>query len=160
MKRAMVLVLATAVVLSYVGLVGCGGKSVETTQAPGSPSGTSPTTTAPASSLPSAGGLTWNDMPIYSGAGQIQKGSWSIPPAEGDYGRFEWRYYESSDSLEKVAAFYKSQMTAKGWAEQGWMEIQEMNWGMFNKNNENDAAMVWVSTQEGKTTIALWRASK
>jgi hypothetical protein len=99
-------------------------------------------------------------MPVYAGAGQIQKGSWSIPPAEGDYAKFEWRYYESSASLDQVSAFYKSEMPAKGWAEQGWMEVQEMHWGMYNKNNENDAAMVWVTNQEGKTVIAMWRASK
>jgi hypothetical protein len=99
-------------------------------------------------------------MPIYSGVGQIQKGSWSIPPAEGDYSKFEWRYYETNDSLDKVATFYRSQMPAKGWEEKGWMEVQQMNWGMYNKNNEKDAAMVWVNSQEGKTVIALWRATK
>ena len=99
-------------------------------------------------------------MPIYPGVGQIQKGSWSIPPAEGDYSKFEWRYYETNDSLAKVAAFYRSQMPAKGWEEKGWMDVQQMNWGMYDKNNEKDAAMVWVNSQEGKTVIALWRATK
>jgi hypothetical protein len=28
------------------------------------------------------------------------------------------------------------------------------------KNNEKDAAMVWISSEEGQTAIALWRASE
>ncbi len=100
-------------------------------------------------------------MPLYSGAGQIQKGSWSIPPAdESDYSKVEWRYYETNASLVTVSAFYKNQMPAKGWTEKGWMEVQEMHWGLYDKNNENDAAMVWINSQEGKTVIAMWRASK
>jgi hypothetical protein len=118
-------------------------------------------TTEKTTTVSSSGGLTWNDMPIYSGAGQIQKGTWSIPPADdAEYAKFEWRYYESSASQEDVAAYYKSQMPGKGWEEKGWMDMGEVSWSMYNKNNEKDAAMVWISNQEGKTAIALWRASK
>jgi hypothetical protein len=51
-------------------------------------------------------------------------------------------------------------MGDKGWTQAGWMEVQGSAWGSFNKNDENDAAMVWVSSQDGKSVIALWRASK
>ncbi len=160
MKKGISLLLVVIMLIGGVSLIACGekesGTTQEPTQTPSSPSVPSPTQTTPSP----VGGLTWNDMPIYSGAAQIQKGSWAIPPAEGDYSRFEWRYYETNDSLDKVAAFYRSQMPAKGWKEMGWMEVPEMNWGMYNKNDEKDAAMIWVNFQDGKTVVALWRATK
>jgi len=166
--KKILLVLVIVLLLGCLGVSACSAQEETTNQGPTTTSTSSTTTasvttpalvttTAPAAA---AGGLTWNDMPVYSGAGQIQKGSWSIPPAEGDYSKMEWRYYETNDSLDKVASFYKSQMPDKGWEEQGWVEVQEMNWSMYVKNNENDAAMIWVSSQDGKTVIALWRATK
>ncbi|MBA7683058.1 hypothetical protein ES703_91414 [subsurface metagenome] len=99
-------------------------------------------------------------MPVYSGAKQVQKGSWSIPSTEGDYSKVEWRYYESGDSPETIAAFYKTQMPAKGWEEMGWMEVPDMSWGLYSKNNENDAAMVWVALDDGNSVIAMMRATE
>jgi hypothetical protein len=100
-------------------------------------------------------------MPIFGGASQVQKGSWSIPASEdGDYSKMEWRYFETSGSIEEISNFYKKEMGDKGWTQAGWMEVQGSAWGSFNKNDENDAAMVWVSSQDGKSVIALWRASK
>ena len=104
MKKGIPLLLVMILVLGSISFVACGGKENGTTQEPAQTP--SPTQTIPSS----AGGLTWNDMPIYSGASQIQKGSWAIPPAEGDYSKFEWRYYETKDSFDDIAAFYKSQM--------------------------------------------------
>jgi len=160
MKRLVSLSLVVVLILGSVGLVACGGKESEPTQEPTQTP--SPTTTpSPTQTAPSpTGGLTWNDMPIYSGAKQVQKGSWSIPPAEGDYSKVEWRYYESGDNIGNVASFYKGKMPGQGWEEMGWMETPEMNWGMYNKNNEQDAAMVWIGSDDGKTFIALMRASK
>lgn len=130
-------------------------------------SSSNPTTSATQSSAPTtassaSGSLSWNDMPIYGGATEIQKANWSIPPSnDSDYAKMEWRYYEVKASIDEVASFYKQQMPAKGWSEQGWMETPEMNWGMFNRNDEKDAAMVWVSAgDEDKSNIALWRATK
>jgi hypothetical protein len=159
MKKVVSLLLALALLLCCTGLVACGGGGDEstktTTKSTTTSSSTKTTTQASGSSL------SWNDMPIYSGAGQIQKGTWAVPPAEdSDYSKFEWRYYESSAGVETVSAFYKSQMPAKGWTEKGWMEMQEVYWGMYDKNNEKDAALVWIASQEGKTVIAMWRATK
>ena len=160
MKNTIYFLLTVVLLLGCIGLIACGekdgGATQEPAQTPSSPSTSSPTQIAPST----IGGLTWNDMPIYSGASQIQKGSWAIPPAEGDYSKFEWRYYEVKDSLDKIAAFYRSQMPNKGWEEKGWMEVQQMNWGMYTKNDEKDAAMVWINSEEGKTVVALWRGTK
>ena len=105
-------------------------------------------------------GITWDDIPLYSGAKQVQKGSWFIPPAEGDYSKVEWRYYEVSDDKDSVSSFYKKNMPGEGWEEMGWMETPEMSWSIYNKNNEQDAAMIWVSGDNGKTILALMRASQ
>ena len=159
MKKILSLLLVLILVLAGISLVACGGEE-EGENIP-TPS-TSEPTGAPEKepTTPSAGRLTWNDMPVYSGAKQVQKGSWSIPPAEGDYSKMEWRYYETGDNLDAIATFYRAQMPAKGWEEMGWMEVPQMKWGMYNKNNENDAAMVWVASDEGKGIIALMRAAK
>ena len=106
----------------------------------------------------STGGISWNDMPVYSGAKQVQKGSWSIPAAEGDYSKVEWRYYESGDNTETIADFYKTKMPDNGWEEMGWMEVPDMSWGLYSKNNEEDEAMVWVALDDGDTVIAMMRA--
>jgi len=160
LKKLSSLLLALILVVSVISLSACGGgeesNEIQT-----------PSTSEPAkapeketATTPSTESLSWNDMPIYSGAKQVQKGSWSIPPSEGDYSKVEWRYYESGDDLDTIAAFYKSQMPAKGWEEMGWMEVLEMSWGLYNKNDENDTAMVWMALDEGKGIIALMRASK
>lgn len=162
MKRAISLALVLIMMLSCIGLVACGGGEEEvTTPSPPSEPATTPTTTPTEEPTPPASsGLTWNDMPVYSGAGQVQKGSWAIPPAEGEWSKVEWRYYETGGSVSQVGAFYKSQMPGNGWQETMWMETTEMTWGFYNKNNEQDAAMVWIGSEEGKTFFALMRASE
>jgi hypothetical protein len=99
-------------------------------------------------------------MPAYSGADQVEKGSWAIPPEEGDWSQVEWRYYETGDGMAAVAASLRSQMTGKGWQETAWMEMQEMSWGYYSKNDEQDAAMIWVGSEEDKAFIALMRATE
>ncbi len=90
----------------------------------------------------------------------MQRATWSIPPAEGEWAKMEWRYYETSGSVSAVADFYRAQLPAKGWEEKAWMEAGQVQWGYFEKNNEKDGAMVWISTQEGKTALAVMRATK
>jgi len=156
MKKAISLALVLIMMLSCISLVACGGGEEE---AP-TPTPTPSPTSEPATTPPSGSGLTWNDMPVYSGAGQVQKGTWAIPPAEGEWSKVEWRYYETGGSVSEVVTFYKSQMPGNGWQETMWMEMQEMSWGVYNKNNEQDAAMVWIGSEEGKTFFALMRASE
>lgn len=40
------------------------------------------------------------------------------------------------------------------------MEMQEMSMGYYTKNNEQDAAVVCVGSDEGKTVIGLMRATE
>jgi len=159
LKKVVSLVLVVAVMLSSVGLVACGGGE-GVTPPPPSEGETAPPPSEEEAPPPSGGAVTWNDVPIYSGAKQVTKGSWTIPPEEGEWSKVEWRYYETGDSVSTVVAFYKSQMPGKGWQELVWMEMEEVSWGYYGKNDEQDGAMVWTGSDEGKTFIAIMRATK
>ena len=158
MKKVVSLVLVVAIMLSSVGLVACGGGGGATPPPPSEGEAAPPSEEEPTPTP--AEGLSWNDMPVYSGAKQVTKGSWTVPPAEGEWSKVEWRYYETGDSVSEVVAFYKSQMPGKGWQEMAWMEMPEVSWGYYGKNDEQDGAMVWTGSDDGKTFIALMRASK
>jgi len=158
LKKVISLVLVVVMMLGCIGLVACGGGE-EVGPPPTEEEAPPPSEEEPTPPPPGVG-LTWGDMPVYPGANQVQKVTWSIPPAEGDFLRIEWRYYETRDSVSAVATFYKSQMPGKGWEETFWMEMDEMRWGYYAKNNEQDGAMVWVGFDEGKTFIALMRATE
>ena len=156
MKKVISLVLVVVMMLGCIGLVACGGGE-EVGQPPTEEEEAPPTEEeAP----PSGVGLTWADMPVYPGANQVTQATWSIPQEEGDFSKIEWRYYETGDSVSTVTDFYKSEMPGKGWEETFWMETDEMRWGYYAKNNEQDGAMVWVGFDEGKTFIALMRATE
>ena len=148
MAKVISLVFIVVTVLGCLGLVACGGEGENGTTLP-SNGGTAP----------SGDDSTWDDIPVYSRAKQVQKGSWSIPPDEGKWSKVEWRYYETGDSVSTVAAFYRTEMPKKGWQEVGWMETEEMSWLGYSKNNEKDGAIIWIDSEEGKTFIALMRGT-
>jgi len=145
MAKVISLVLIMVIMLGLIGLVACGREN-ETTPSNGG-------------TAPSGDDSTWDDIPVYSRAKQVQKGSWSISPDEGKWSKVEWRYYETGDSVSTVAAFYRTEMPKKGWQEVGWMETEEMSWLGYSKNNEKDGAIIWIDSEEGKTFIALMRGT-
>ena len=151
MKKVLALTLALAMLAIGITLTGCGPNNTGTAQTP-APSGT----TAPQAAT---GGSAWPDIPIYSSLRQIQKSSMPVPPTVGN-AKAEFRYYETNDSLEKVVAFYKSQMPAKGWDETPWTEAPQLSMGMYTRNAEENIAWVWVFSVEGKTQVLLGRATK
>lgn len=165
MKKLIISVILIMAVLVCAGLAGCGNKTettgtTQTTQTTQSQTTTTTTKTTQATTTSDSASF-WADMPVYPGASQIQKGNWSIPPADdSEYSKFEWRYYEVSASLENISDFYNTEMKKKGWEIVAWMDMGQMSYGMFNKNNENDAAMVWINSEESQTVIATWRATK
>lgn len=145
MKKSISLVLVLIMMLSCASLVACGG---------GGGGG---------ETLPSVAGLTWDDIPIYAEAEQIQKGSWAIPPVQGDWSKVEWRYYRMNDEVNDVGMvtmFYKMEMPKNGWQEIERTETQDMSWGYYSKNNEQDGAIVWVGSDERNTVFALMRAAR
>lgn len=142
MKKVMPLVLATVMTLGFSWLIACGGGS----------------------EVPSpVAGLTWDDIPVYAGAKQIQEATWSMPTTEEDWAKVEWRYYGMDDDVNDVrmvTMFYKMEMPKNGWQEIDQMETQDMSWGYYTKNNEKDGAVIWVGYDNGKTVFALMRATK
>ncbi len=159
MRKTISLMLLIVMVLACVGFTACGVGEVT----PPSSGGTTPTpsdggTPTPAPS--SGGGFTWNDMPIYPGATQGGEVAWSMPPEEGEWQKAEWRWYETSASPSQVIAFYQSAMPQNGWQQMASMEVEEVSWLMYMKNNEQDGAMVWVGAEEGKTYIGLMRGGE
>ncbi len=163
-KLSLVFVVITILALVTVGACGGGNGEKETTAA--TTAATSAATTAAQTTEPSNGGgggggdFTWDDMPVYGGADHIQEFNMSFAPDESEYSKFEWRYYESNASVDDIVDFYKDKMPENGWDEQMWMDMGEIAYGMYMKNNEKDAAMVWISRDSGETMLALWRASE
>ena len=142
MKKLMPLLLILFLMLGFSCLVACGGGS-------GIPS--------------SVAGLTWDDMPVYAGAKQIQEATWAIPPTEEDWSKVEWQYYRMDDDVNDVrmvTMFYKMEMPKNGWKEIDQMQTQDMSWGYYTKNNEKDGATVWIGNDDGKTVFAIMRATK
>ena len=161
-KISLAFVFIAIIALVAVGACGGNGDEEETTAAQTTTT-TETTSAEPTTTQPSGnggGGLTWNDMPVYGGADEIHEFSMSFSPDEADYSEFEWRYYESGANVGDVIDFYKDKMPDNGWDETMWMEAGEIAYGVYEKNNENDAAMVWIAADEGDTLIGLWRASK
>jgi hypothetical protein len=137
-KKSTLILLVAVVMLGCIGLTGCR-------------SGPTP---------PVAGELTWDDMPVYEGTSQVDKGDWAIPQELGDRAEVEWRYYrfdEPYTSIAEVTMFYRNEMPKNNWVETVWME--GASWGIFSKNGGLDDAMVWIGSEEGHTIIALMRAS-
>jgi hypothetical protein len=160
MKRLISIMLVLAMVMGSVGFVACTCAQSETTPPP-SNGGTVPPSNGDTTPPPTTGGVTWNDMPVYPGANQVEEMSWTMPlEEEEEWSKVEWRYYETRASVSEVAAFYKSQMPGKGWQDQGWMDMVEIQWGYYTKNHEQDVAMIWLSSEEGKTVFSLMRATE
>ena len=156
-------ILVVIAVLALVLVGACGGDNGEEKTTAATTAATSAATTTVQTTPPSnggGGGLTWNDMPVYGGADQIEEFSMSFSPDEGDYSEWEWRYYETGADIDDVIDFYKDKMPDNGWDEQMWMDMGEVAYGMYFKNNEKDAAMVWIATEGGDTLVGLWRASE
>ena len=139
MKKSISIILVALVMLGCISLIGCRGG-----------------TTTP------GGELNWDDMPVYAGASQTDKGNWVLPPEDKDWLRVEWRYYRFADtvnSVDMVSMFYRNEMPKNGWHENAWLDIQETSWGAFSKNDDRDDAIIWISSEEGHTVFALMRAS-
>ena len=159
MKKTVSILLTIMLIAGTVSLMACGSnEEVENDQTTTDEEASSSEETEETSSHED--GLNWSDMPVYAGAKEIQKGNWVIPAEEGEFSKVAWRYYECSDSVTKVSKYYRNEMPEEDWEETFWMEVQETSWAYYSKNNERDGAMVWVSTDGGKTIIAMMRGTQ
>ncbi len=124
MKLRVTLVLAMLLVAGI--LTACGGGNnqqtpaaqqtgnTEGTTTPTQASSSQPTTTSVGSNGPKDRGAYWSDVPIYPEVNETiyvagQK------PSVATYTKMEQRVFQTQDSVDKVAAFYKTQLAANGW---------------------------------------------
>jgi len=138
-KKSISIMLVVLVILGGIGLIGCRGGA-----------------TSPGEEI------NWDDMPVFAGASQVNKGNWALPPEDKDWLRVEWRYYkldETFTSVAEVTMFYRNEMPKNGWQENAWVELKNTNWGAFSKNDDRDDAIIWISSEDGYTVFALMRAS-
>ena len=165
MRNKLLTIILSLLLISSIGLIGCGGNDSPPEPTQAAPQTSTPTQQAAAVSQTttqsSSSGNLWSDMPIYSGATEVQQWNMTMPPAdESEYSKAEWRYYQTGDALSTVSDYYKNTMKSKGWEEQMWISSGEINTGMYMKNGENDAAFITVVSEDGKTMIGMWRAKK
>ena len=119
------------------------------------------------------GGASLSDIPVYPGADKT--GDWSgddapLPLIGGedvdleDWEESAWATYESGDSWETVADWYKGKMTDEGWEEEGWYDFSfegGVAWGSYTRDGGDSAAWVFVSGTEGEQTqIVIGAAHK
>ncbi len=124
---------------------------------------------------PSSGGgggdATLSDIPVYPGAdktGDYSSSDAPLPLFGGDldvedWEDSEWAVYETGDSVDDVAAFYKDKMPDNGWDEEGWFDTSVLEgaaWGSFTRDGGDSAAWVFVSGTDDKTEIVIGAAHK
>jgi hypothetical protein len=117
------------------------------------------------------GGASLGDVPVYPGADKVGDYSGSDVPlpllGEGldteEYKTSEWAVYETGDSVDDVAAFYKDKMPDNGWKEENWFDTSMgdgVAWGGYTKNDGDNAAWVAISGSGDKTEIVIGTGSK
>jgi hypothetical protein len=167
MKTLLSLMLVLVMIFSCVGFIACGCEEEEESPTAATNGGTpepadggtpEPSDEEEEEPTPSGGDLTWKDMPIYHGA-DAKEDFWATVTTEGK--EAEMRMYQTDDSVDEVADFYKSEMPDNGWDEAMWMSIGGSVTGAFTKNNEHDFATIAIADvgDEG-TLITLTRGQE
>jgi len=152
MRKLTTLALVMALVLSGLALAACDGKGEE-----GSASSSEETT----AKKPDKGGSAFDDIPIYPGAKKVQKAEGT--PAKGmfdsrEYANVEHRAYETGDSPDKVADFYKKQMPKNGWTKLVFQKYPEGSYmGAWVKGGKGTGAQISISDRKGSTYIGIIR---
>ena len=132
-------------------------------------------TKTPEADEPSSGGggdATLSDIPVYPGAdktGDFSSDDIPLPLIGGgdvdleDWELSEWATYETDDSWETVADFYRDKMPDSGWEEEGWSDFSfegGVAWGSYTRDGGDSAAWVFVSGTEDQTEIVIGAAHK
>ena len=130
-------------------------------------------TKTPEANEPSGGGggATLSDIPVYPGAektGDYSSSDAPLPLFGGDvdvedWEDSEWAVYETGDSWETVADFYRDKMPDSGWEEEGWSDFSfegGVAWGSYTRDGGDSAAWVFVSGTDDQTEIVIGAAHK
>jgi hypothetical protein len=124
---------------------------------------------------PSGGGggtASLKDIPIYPGADKVGDYSGSdvpLPLVTGDldvedYTDAKWAVYETDDSVDDVADFYKGKMPDNGWHEENWFDTSVLGggaaWGSYTRDGGDTAAWVFVGGGDDRTEIVIGTGTK
>lgn len=145
-------------------------KTVEAAETPEAAETAEPAETPTTSEEPSGGGeVTLGDVPVYPGAEKVGEYSGSAPILMlgerldiEDYEDTEWAVYETSDSVDDVASFYKDEMPNRGWEEENWFDISIGDgtaWGGYTRDDGDVAAWLFVSAND-ETEIVIGTGSR
>ena len=142
--------------LACLNIIGCGGGEKKES-APATEQEAKGTTTLAPREETAAVALTWEQIPVYPGASLEEEFTITDNP---QYELFERRLYKTQEAPKKIDAFYRDQMSKKGWKSFGHYEMDgvfESTWGTKDKN-----ILCWVKTKEtrlgGSTDINILRA--
>ena len=80
------------------------------------------------------------------------KGKWSMSGEDGSGSAYG---LESGDAMDKVAEWYKSQVAGQGWKESMTMDMGDGKMLMFVSPDEKKSLTVTLSSEDGKTSIAI-----
>ena len=166
--------------LLALALAACGGGGEEKATPSGGQQQATPaaTKTTEAAETPAAGEKPSNggevslkDIPVYPGADKVADYSGTSPiplpggegPNAGEYSNVQWALYETGDSVDKVAKFYKDKMPDNGWHEEGWFDTSGEGGGValgsYTRDDGKTAAWVFTSGNE-KTEIIIGTGSR
>jgi hypothetical protein len=119
------------------------------------------TTSTPSATTITSTGDIWSDIPIYPGAQVAEDQGFTISVGgDESYSQIEWHFFASTDDFAKVVDFYKKQMPAKGWGKMTWVDLGEMSYGSFQKNDEIRTSLIYVIRSEGGAAINIQSAAK
>lgn len=158
MKKSGLIVILAVLCLGLVFMVACGGKKnqkEEVSQSGKTVSGTSSEKEARVEEKPGAKieGGEWKGVPVYPGAKLTDKMSVNLPITE-EVEDIQYAFFETSDSIIKVASFYQTEMPKKGWS--GAMTVSdEMAMGTYERDEENEMLVIMLGKQDNKTEITL-----
>ncbi|MBN1316688.1 MAG: hypothetical protein JXA42_14515 [Anaerolineales bacterium] len=110
-----------------------------------------------------AGGFTWDDVPLYPGAEKDDE-ALDMGGASDEGVRTEIRHYITTDSFEKVRSYYQSEMPDYGWEQHTWIGLEPttagwtMERGLYEKQSTNDNASIELTEKgDGIVHMALLR---
>ena len=131
-------------------------------------------TKTPEAEEPSGGGggsASLGDVPVYPGAdktGDYSSSDAPLPLFGGDvdveeWEDSEWAVYETGDSVDDVASFYKDKMADNGWKEENWFDTsigEGVAWGGYTRDDGDTAAWVYIGGDEDTTEIVIGTGTK
>jgi|GEM_PF-2172855 hypothetical protein len=149
--------LMVPIILSFLLIIGCGGKKEaeksEKVSFAVSESGGEVKIEAEKVATTAAG--DWKGIPFYPGAKIVEKVSVSLPASE-EMENLEYRFLEVKDEVGRIAAFYQAEMPKRGW--EGAFFISE-NYAMGNYQKQDDKIIAVITINKEKDKVSLMLAT-